>query len=655
MPRIGVFVCHCGSNIAATVDIARVMAAAEVMPGVVHVTDSKYTCSEPGQAAVRAAIREHSLDRVVVAACSPRMHEATFRAAVAAAGLNPYLLEIANLREHCAWVHRDRVEATAKAIDLVRMAVVKVARHVPLTTSRIPVTKRAVVIGGGIAGIQAALDVADSGHPVVLVERTPSLGGRMAQLDKTFPTLDCAACILTPKMVEAANHPLISLMTYSEVVKVEGFVGNFRVTVHRKARSVDTDKCTGCGTCYERCPVKVASEFDLGTGYRKAIYVPFPQAVPNKATIDKDNCIYYQRGRCRICERVCEAGAICFDQPDEEIVIEAGAIVAATGFDQFDHAVYGEYGQGRLPDVITGLQYERLVNASGPTQGKILRPSDGREPRTIVFLSCVGSRDEHKGVPYCSAACCMYTAKHAMLARERVPGARVFVFYIDVRTGGKGYEEFYRRAVTEYGVNYLRGRVSRIYQRGDRLVVAGEDTLLGAQAKVEADLVVLATAMVPAAGASELAQTLGIGYDEHGFYTEAHPKLRPAETNAAGIFLAGACQGPKDIPQTVAQASAAAVKATQLLNRQSIETSAIVATVDAAKCSGCQWCVAVCPYGAISLVDRQGHGAVKSVVSVNPGLCQGCGACVVACRDGALHLLGYTDEQLLAEVEAVWQ
>ncbi len=661
MARIGVFVCHCGSNIAGTVDIDAVVETAAGFPGVVHVEANKYTCSEPGQAGIRAAIAERGLDRVVVAACSPRMHEQTFRGAISSAGLNPYLLEIANLREHCSWVHRDRGEATRKAIDLVRAAVAKVARHRPLTTLRIPVTRRAVVIGGGVAGIQAALDIAEAGHEVVLIERTPSLGGHMAQLDKTFPTLDCSACILTPKMVEAATHPRITLMAYSEVEKVEGFLGNFKVTIRRKARSVDESRCTGCGACFERCPVKVDSEFDLGLGQRKAIYVPFPQAVPNKATIDREHCLYYQEGRCRLCERFCEAKAIDFEQQDKLVTVEAGAIVAATGFDQFDDSVYGEYGHGSLPDVITGLEFERLVNASGPTGGKIVRPSDGREPQTIVFISCVGSRDEQKGVPYCSAACCMYTAKHAILAREKLPGSRAFVFYIDVRTAGKGYEEFYRMAAAEYGVKYIRGRVSRIYPKGDRLVVAGEDTLLGAQSVVQADLVVLAAAMVSGAGARDLARTLGIGYDEHGFYTEAHPKLRPAETNAAGIFLAGACQGPKDIPQTVAQASAAAVKVAQLLARDSLETGAMVAQSDQAKCSGCQWCVAVCPYGSIAMEPVRsrgrgdGDGQARLVAAVNPGLCQGCGACVVACRNGAMRLLGFTDEQLVAEVDALWR
>jgi heterodisulfide reductase subunit A len=659
MPRIGVFICWCGSNIAGTVDIARVVEATAEMPHVAHVEDNKYTCSEPGQASIRKAIAEHNLDRVVVAACSPRMHENTFRKTIAAAGLNPYLLEIANLREHCSWVHENKDEATPKAIDLVRMAVAKVARHTPLKTSSTPVTRRAVVIGGGIAGIQAALDIADAGHEVVLVERTPSLGGHMAQLDKTFPTLDCSACILTPKMVEAVQHPKITIYAYSEIEKVDGYVGNFTVTVRRKARSVDETRCTGCGVCMTKCPAKVPNEFDMGIGTRRAIYVPFPQAVPNKATIDREHCIYYQRGRCKICERFCEAKAIVFDQPDELTEVKAGAIVAATGYAQFDDAVYGEYGYGKYPDVITGLEFERLVCASGPTEGKIKRPSDGKIPKTVVFVKCVGSRDENKGVSYCSRTCCMYTAKHAILTREKIPGSRVFVFYMDVRTAGKGYEEFYRRATEEYGARYVRGRVSRIYPKGDRLVVVGEDTILGCKAVVEADMVVLAAAMVSQADAGEVARRLGVSYDQDGFLTEAHPKLRPVETNTAGIFLAGACQGPKDIPDTVAQAGAAASKAAALLNREALETEAMIAQVDEARCSGCLWCESICPYkaiGAKTIQERIGRKTVsRTVAEVNPSLCHGCGACTVACRDGAMNLLGFTNQQILAEVEAACQ
>ncbi|MDI6894338.1 MAG: CoB--CoM heterodisulfide reductase iron-sulfur subunit A family protein [Bacillota bacterium] len=656
MKRIGVFLCHCGSNIAGTVDIDRVAEAVRKMPGVVYAEQNKYTCSEPGQEQIRKGIKEQGLDRVVVAACSPRMHENTFRRTVESAGLNPYLLEIANVREHCSWVHKDREEATAKAIDLVRRAVAKVVFNRPLQKASIPVEKRALVIGGGIAGIQAALDIADAGHEVWLVEKEPSIGGRMAQLDKTFPTLDCSLCILTPKMVDVAQHPNIRLLTYSRVENVSGYVGNFEVTVRKRARSVDESKCTGCGTCWAKCPHKVPSQFDLGLGQRKVIYVPFPQAVPNKPVIDRDRCVYFKTGKCRVCERFCPAGAIDFTQEDELITERFGAIVAATGFDLFDHGRYGEYGAGQDPDVISGLHFERLVNASGPTEGKIKRPSDGRVPRSVAFVTCVGSRDDKKGISYCSRVCCMYTAKHAILLAEKVPGCRSYVFYMDMRTPGKGYEEFYKRS-QEMGTQYVRGRVARIFREGDHLVVQGEDTLLGRKVVVEADMVVLATGITPRQDAGELARTLGISYDQYAFFNEAHPKLRPVETNTAGIYLAGACQGPKDIPDAVAQASGAAAKVSAMFSRDTLTADPLIATVNEAICSGCLWCKPICPYRAIDekiITERvRGRTVSRRVATVNAGLCQGCGACTVACRDGAMNLLGFSNEQVLAEVEAL--
>ncbi|MGE5591091.1 MAG: 4Fe-4S binding protein [Bacillota bacterium] len=657
MPRVGVFLCHCGSNIAGTVDIDAVEKAAAGMDDVVFVQQNKYTCSEPGQQAIQQAIREHRLDRVVVAACSPRMHEKTFRRTVSGAGLNPYLLEIANVREHVSWVHHDKARSTPKAIDLVRAAVAKARLNQPLQRSEIPVEKRALVIGGGVAGIQAALDIADAGQQVILVERQQSIGGHMAQLDKTFPTLDCSACILTPKMVDVSLHPNITLMNYSEVVRVDGFVGNFSVQIKRKARYVDPAKCTGCGVCMTKCPYKAPSQFEQGLSQRKAIYVDFPQAVPNKPVIDREVCQFFKTGKCKACEKFCGAGAINWDDRDEMVTEHVGAIVVATGYDLFDHAVYGEYGYGRLPDVITGLEFERLVNASGPTGGKIKRPSDGRVPETIAWLSCVGSRDEARGKAYCSKICCMYIAKQAILFAEKVPEARPFVFYMDVRTGGKGYEEFYRRAVDEYGVEYVRGRVSRIYRRGEKLVLLAEDTLLGEAVELEADMVVLGTAVVPRRDASLLAQTLGVSYDQHGFFMEAHPKLAPVETNTSGIFLAGAAQGPKDIPESVAQASAAAMKAVSLLSRVKLEAEPTVAQVNEATCSGCGWCQPICPYKAIEMktVTQRVGGRVRErqVASVNSSVCHGCGACTVACRSGAMNLRGFTNEQILAEVDAL--
>lgn len=657
MKRVGVFVCWCGSNIAATVDIEKVVSTARLMPNVVYASENKYMCSELGQSSIQEAIEKEGLTRVVIASCSPRMHENTFRKTVEAAGLNPYYLEIANIREQCSWVHKDMEKGTDKAISLVRTAVAKAARNEPLTASSLSITKRALVIGGGIAGIQAALDIADSGYPVDIVEKEPSIGGRMAQLDKTFPTLDCSACILTPKMVDAAQHDNITLHTYSVVEKVEGYVGNFTVTIRKKTRSVDLSKCTGCGVCWEKCPSKVDSEFEMGLAKRKAIYVPFPQAVPNKPVIDRDNCRYFTQGKCKICQKLCPAGAVDYELQDEIVTEKYGAIVVATGFDILGLEAYGEYGLGKHPDILTSMEFERLVNASGPTGGKILRPSDGKPPKTVAFIQCVGSRDKAKGMPYCSKICCMYTAKHAILLREKVPGSKAIVFYIDVRTAGKDYEEFYNRATDEYNATYIRGQVGKVYPDGDRLIVRGVDSLSAMPVELEVDMVVLAVAVTARKDASEVGRLLGITSNTYDFFNEAHPKLRPVETHSAGIYLAGMCQGPKDIPEAVAQASAAAVKAVSLLNKESLIGNPSVANIDQSMCSGCLECTKVCPYDAIKetvIQERRGREMVsRTVAEVNTSLCQGCGACTVACRPGANNLKGFTNEQILAEVDAV--
>ncbi|MBI4871037.1 MAG: CoB--CoM heterodisulfide reductase iron-sulfur subunit A family protein [Candidatus Riflebacteria bacterium] len=662
MARIGVFICHCGENIARTVDCPRVAATAAGLPGVVTAQDYRYLCSDPGQALIREAIAKHRLSGVVVAACSPRMHERTFRRAVEAAGLNPYLCELANVREQCSWVHSNRELATEKAIDLVRAHVSRAHYDTALSPIRVPVTRRALVVGGGIAGIQAALDIADGGAEVVLVERSPSLGGHMAQLSETFPTLDCSQCILTPRMVEAANHPRIRLEAYTEVERVGGYLGNFEVELRRKARFVDPAKCNGCGACWQACPMKkVPSAFDEGLSKTTVIGVPFPQAVPNKPVIDKKTCIQFKTGKCGRCKKACPTGAIDFEQKDQLVTERVGAIVAATGFQVVGKDAFTLYADGDHPDVVTGLQFERLASASGPTGGEIRRPSDGEVPKTVVFLQCAGSREPALGRGYCSKICCMYTAKHAMLYRHKHPEGRAIVLCMDVRTGGKGYDEFWRRAVEQDGVLYVRSRSSRIHAAGKRLVVQAADTLLGGEKlELEADLVVLATAMVPQPDAREVAQRLGVAYDTDGWFSELHPKLRPVECAAAGLFLAGACQGPKDIPETVAQASATAAKVLGLFSAPELLREPLVSRVHRApppvysNCIGCFTCEAACPYRAIEreeLRDRKG-ALIKTVARVNPGLCQGCGTCVAVCRSKAIELEGFTDEQLVAALEA---
>ena len=660
MQRIGVFVCHCGSNIAATVDVKKVVEKVLMEPGVVHAEDYQYMCSEAGQAKIAAAIHEKNLTGIVVCSCSPRMHENTFRTAAQRAGLNPYMVEIANIREHCSWIHKDMEEATEKAVILARAAIAKVNLNAPLQPGESRVTKRALVIGGGIAGIQTALDIADAGYEVDIVEKTPSIGGRMSQLDKTFPTLDCSACILTPKMVEAAAHEKITIYTYSEVEKVSGFVGDFTVDIRKKARSVDANKCTGCGVCQEKCPSKKApSEFNRGLNTRSAIYTPFAQAIPNVPVIDRDACLKFKTGKCGVCEKVCQAGAIDYTQKDEIITEKYGAIVVATGFDTIKLDNYDEYAYNQSKDVITSLELERIMNAAGPTKGHLERLSDGKHPKEMVFIQCVGSRcSDNRGKSYCSKICCMYTAKHAMLIRDKYPDVNVTVFYIDVRTPGKNFDEFYRRAVEEYGVNYVKGQVGKVIpQPNGKLLVQGSDLLDNKQILKEADMVVLATAIEPEPSVRQIATMLTASIDTNNFLTEAHPKLRPVESPTAGVFLSGVCQGPKDIPETVAQAGAAAVKAIGLLAKDKLMTNPCTAKADELMCNGCSNCANVCPYGAISYEEKEvnDHGIreTRRVASVNNALCQGCGACTVVCPSGAMDLQGFSNRQIIAEVDAI--
>ena len=650
MKRIGVFVCHCGLNIADTVDVKKVVEDLSKHPSVAHVVDYTYMCSDPGQEMIKNAIVEKKLDGVIVAACTPNLHETTFRNAIASAGLNQYQFENANIREQCSWVHKDKNVATEKAIEIIKSMIVKLKLNQSLSAINIPITKKALVIGGGISGMQAALDIANSGYEVILVEKTSSIGGRMSQLSETFPTLDCASCILTPKTVEVGHHPNIKLITYSEVEGVEGYLGNFKVKIRRKPTYVDWDKCTGCGLCSEKCPTKVPSEFERNMGSRKAVYIPYPQAVPKKPVIDSVHCIYFKTGKCKLCETHCPIGAIDYDQKETFIEENVGVIIVATGFDLLSKESVGEYGYGKYKDVIDGLQFERLLSASGPTAGKIKRPSDAKIPKDVVFVQCVGSRDPEHGMPYCSKICCMYTAKHALLYKHAVHDGQAYVFYIDIRSGGKGYEEFVQRAIEDEKIVYLRGKVSRIFKDGGndgKLIVWGVDTLTGKKIEIATDMVVLAMAAVPNEGVKELAKKLKISTDTYGFINEAHPKLRPVETLTAGIFLTGCAQAPKDIPETVAQASGAAARAITILSKPELEIDPLIAAVDEEICTGCGICVEVCAYEARKLHE------IKKIAEVNEALCVGCGACISACPSNASIHKNYTKEQILRMIEEI--
>ena len=661
MQRIGVFVCHCGSNIAGTVDVNAVSEVLKAEPGVVYSVNYQYMCSQAGQSIIKDAIDKYKLTGIVVCSCSPRMHEATFRKAAEAAGINPYMVEIANIREQCSWVHKDKTEGTEKAIILAKAAVAKVNLNTPLTPGESPITKRALIIGGGIAGIETALNIAEAGFAVDIVEKKPTIGGKMAQLDKTFPTLDCAACILTPKMVDAAQNDKIRIFSYSEVEEVKGFVGNFDVKIRKKARFVREDICTGCGICTEKCPQKqVPNEFNLNMDCHGAIYIPFAQAVPKVAVINPDFCNMLKSGKCGVCSKVCGAGAIDYKQKDDIIEERYGAIVAATGFNLINLDKFDEYAYSQSKDVITSLEFERLTNAAGPTAGKLLRPSDGKRPKTVVFVQCVGSRckDSYKGKEYCSKICCMYTAKHAMLTKEKYPDTEVYVFYIDVRTPGKGFDEFYRRAVEEYGVHYIKGMVGKVYPEGGRLTVQASDLIMNEQLHISADLVVLAAATEPDKSARNLATKLTASMDNNDFFTEAHPKLRPVESPTAGVFLSGACQGPKDIPETVAQAGAAAAKVIVLLSKDKLKGNPCVAHSDEYMCNGCSMCENVCPYGAITYIEKEfkmpdRSVAIRRVAQVNEAVCMGCGACTVTCPSGAMDLKGFENKQIMSEVDAL--
>jgi len=652
--RVGVYVCHCGTNIAGTVDVPGLTKWSEEKlkhQGVVIARDYKFMCSSLGQELIEKDIKELGLTRVVVAACSPHLHEKTFRTAAKNAGLNPYLCELASIREQVSWVHTDKAVATEKAKAVVAGAVSRVIENVPLEEIKVPINPNTLVVGGGIAGIQAALEIANAGLHVYLVEREPSIGGHMAQFDKTFPTLDCSACILTPRMVEAGTHPNITLLTWSEVVNVAGYVGSFNVTIKKKARFVKEDLCTGCGICEEKCPKKVIDEvFEAGLGYRKAVYTPFAQAVPKFPVMDKQNCTYFIKGTCKACEKFCPTGAIDFNQQDELINIEVGNIILATGYDLFDARRVSNYGYGRLPNVFTSLEFERLSNAAGPTNGDIVLRDGKTTPKSVGIIHCVGSRDKNFN-NYCSVICCMQGLKFAHLVHERT-GATVYNFYIDMRTAYKAYDEFYQR-VLEEDTLFVRGKVAEVTNAAryesekGKLIIQVEDTLAGKQRRIAVDMVILSSGLQPRHDAKEVGKMFGISCSTDGWFTEKHPKLDPVATMTEGIYIAGCAQGPKDIPSSVAQGAAASARVLNKILQKEVALEPIKASVNEEMCSGCRICNGLCPFNAISFLED------RMVTEINPALCQGCGTCVAACPAGAISGTGFSDEQIMAQIDGL--
>ena len=644
--RIGVFVCHCGLNIASSVDVNKVVEEIKTYPGVAHAEHYIYMCSDPGQDKIRKAIEEKKLDAVVNCNCSPSLHENTFRGVASSEGINPYHCEIANIREWCSWPHANSPEeATQKALLIIRTTIERLRRNEALTPMVVPLTKKVAVIGGGIAGMQAALDIAQSGYQVYLVEKEPSLGGHAVQLSGMVLTLDSASCSISPMIHEVINHPLIEVYNYSEVEEVEGYVGSFTVKLRRKATSVNSKLCDSCGLCEKKCPQTVPSEFNCHLNSRKAVYRSYPDAVPNQFVIDRNTCLNFNGDECQVCKEVCPHGAIDYTQEDVLEEVKVGAIVVATGYNLYPKEEIEEYENDA--DVLDGLQFERLLSSGGQTGGLIRRPSDGKVPKEVVFVQCVGSRDPENHKPYCSRVCCMYTAKQAILYKRAVPEGQAYIFYIDIRATGKGCEEFVQEGVEEEGLLYLRGRVSRIFRDGEKLAVWGVDTLSNKQIEINSDMVVLSMAVVGHEGNRELGKKLNIITDTHCFASEAHPKLGPVETLTAGIYLCGNAQAPKDIPDTLAQASGAASKILSLFSRKELLHEPQVSCVDQEVCSGCGYCESICAYQAVEVDPK------KRVAVVNEAVCESCGACAATCPSGAIQLKNFDRKQVMNMIDQI--
>ncbi|MCK4933483.1 hydrogenase iron-sulfur subunit [Candidatus Bathyarchaeota archaeon] len=638
-PKIGIFICECGGNIGDVVDVKQVLDAVKNWEGVVEAKYQKYLCSKPSQDIIIDAIKKKKLDRVVVASCTPRMHLLTFQSVLEQADLNPYMLEFVNIREQASWVHgpEPSAVATKKAISLIRGGYERSIELESLESISEKGSREILIVGGGIAGITAALELGYLGHKVHIVERKPSVGGNMGKLTKVFPTLDCAQCILTPRMAELGRNPNVNLLTYAEVQAVSGRPGNYEVTVFMKPRGVDTEICKNCGVCSKVCPVTVADEFNEGLSERKAAYIEFPQAVPSAYVVDFEACT-----KCLKCQQLCPSKAINLDDKGKTIELKVGSIIMATGYELYNPDLLKMYGTSNYKDVITMMDLERLISASGPTSGAV-KKADGSDVKKIAIVLCAGSRDKNH-IPYCSRICCMYSLKQAFVLKKML-GINVHIYYIDIRATGKGYEDLYWRD-EEAGVIFTKGRVAEIWKnKNGKLVVLAEDTLMGEVKEEEFDMVALATPMIPPSGLEALAGKMKLSLGEQGFITEKHPKLDPVDTLRTGIFACGCALSPKDVRDTVSDALAAAAKAALFLKGELITTSPEKAFVIKELCDGCDVCVPICPVDAIAMEE----GKAK----INPFICNGCGACIPICPKEAIDLKNSTTRQILANIRGI--
>jgi len=639
-PRIGIFVCECGGNIGDVVDVKAVVDTVKNWPDVATAKYHKYLCSKPAQEMILDAVKKENLDRVVVASCTPRMHLGTFQAVMERSGLNPFMLEFVNIREQDAWVHgpHSSLEATKKAVSLIKGGYERSRELEPLQTISEKGSREILIIGGGIAGITAALELGYLGYKVHLVERKPSIGGNMAKLTKVFPTLDCAQCILTPRMAEVGRNPNVTLYTYGEVQEVSGRPGNYDVKVFMKPRGVDVQKCRNCGVCAKVCPVSVSDEFNEGLSQRKAAYIEFPQAVPSAYVIDFKSCT-----KCEKCEKLCPAKAITLADQGSTVDLHVGGIIMATGYQLYDAKKLETFGYSTYKDVITMMDLERFVSATGPTSGYVKR-ADGTDVKKMAIVLCAGSRDKNY-ISYCSRICCMYALKQAFVLKKML-GIDVAIYYTDIRATGKGYEDLYWRD-QEAGVTFIRGKIAEVYKdnKTGKLVAVAEDTISGELTEDQYDMIALATPMVSPEGLKELADKMKVSIGEDGFITEKHPKLDPVDSLTTGIFACGCALSPKDVRDTVSDGLGASAKAALFLKSDYVTTSPEKAYVIADLCNGCNACVPICPTKAITMQD----GKAK----IDPFQCTGCGACIPVCPQEAIDFKNATTKQVIASIRGV--